>query len=162
MDPKTLAYQLGNTAFVVQANTGDLSNDESLVAPRPAGNCANWVLGHMVASRDKMLGLLGQKPVWDEATAKRYDNGSAPISNGAAGTVPFDRIRAAFQTSQERAMAGLSGADAATLAQKAPFSPTGNPDETIGSLLATLVFHDAYHAGQTAMLRRVVGKAATM
>ncbi len=158
MDPKTLAYQLGNSAFVVQANTGDITHDESLVAPQPAGNCANWVLGHMVASRDKMLGLLGQAPVWDEATAKRYDNGSEPVTNGGNGTVAFDKIKADFQTSQERVMAGLESTSADALAQKAPFSPTGNPDETIGSLLATFVFHDAYHAGQAALLRRVAGK----
>jgi hypothetical protein len=40
----------------------------------------------------------------------------------------------------------------------APFSPTGNPDETVGSLLAAISFHEAYHVGQTGLLRRVVGR----
>jgi uncharacterized damage-inducible protein DinB len=37
-------------------------------------------------------------------------------------------------------------------------SPTGNPDETVRSLLTTVMFHQAYHAGQTAVLRRIAGK----
>ncbi|MEO8090106.1 MAG: hypothetical protein ABI703_07410 [Gemmatimonadales bacterium] len=37
---------------------------------------------------------------------------------------------------------------------------TGDPDETVGSNLATLVFHQAYHVGQTGGLRRVAGSRA--
>jgi hypothetical protein len=40
----------------------------------------------------------------------------------------------------------------------APISPTGNPKETVGSLLAALAFHEAYHVGQTGILRRVIGR----
>jgi uncharacterized damage-inducible protein DinB len=54
--------------------------------------------------------------------------------------------------------AGLADVQAETLGRPAPASPTGNPDETIGSLLATILFHQAYHSGQTAVLRRLVGK----
>ena len=48
------------------------------------------------------------------------------------------------------------------LAAEAPFSPTDNPDETIGSLLAGLSFHEAYHAGQIGLLRRIVGKQGAL
>jgi len=37
-------------------------------------------------------------------------------------------------------------------------SPTGNPNETVRTLLTTIMFHQAYHAGQTAVLRRIAGK----
>ena len=33
-----------------------------------------------------------------------------------------------------------------------------DPDETVGSLLSVVLFHQAYHAGQTAVLRRVAVK----
>lgn len=42
-------------------------------------------------------------------------------------------------------------------AQKAPFSPSGNPDETVGSLMGVLVFHETYHVGQVGMMRRLAG-----
>ncbi len=44
--------------------------------------------------------------------------------------------------------AGLGGLTEAVLASKAPFSPGDNPEETVGSLLAGLVFHEGYHCGQ--------------
>jgi uncharacterized damage-inducible protein DinB len=37
-------------------------------------------------------------------------------------------------------------------------SPSGNPDETVRSLITTVMFHQAYHAGQTAVLRRIAGR----
>jgi uncharacterized damage-inducible protein DinB len=54
--------------------------------------------------------------------------------------------------------AGLSTLTAEAMGQPAPFSPSGNPDETVGSLVATVIFHQAYHSGQTGVLRRVSGK----
>ena len=44
------------------------------------------------------------------------------------------------------------------LDRPAPHSPSGNPDETVRSLLTTVFFHQAYHAGQTALLRRIAGR----
>ncbi len=43
------------------------------------------------------------------------------------------------------------------LAAAAPFSPRNDPDETVGSLLTLIAFHQAYHTGQTGLLRRVAG-----
>ncbi len=40
---------------------------------------------------------------------------------------------------------------------KAPFSPKDDENETVGSLLAGLAFHEAYHTGQLGILRRVSG-----
>jgi hypothetical protein len=40
----------------------------------------------------------------------------------------------------------------------APFSPSKNPKETLRSLLTTVLFHQAYHSGQTGLLRRIAGK----
>jgi uncharacterized damage-inducible protein DinB len=44
------------------------------------------------------------------------------------------------------------------LEERVAQSPTGNPNESLGSLLATVMFHQAYHAGQLGILRRIVGK----
>lgn len=58
----------------------------------------------------------------------------------------------------ERVDAGLAGLTPDVVDSPAAGSPTGNPDETVRSLLTTVMFHQAYHAGQTAVLRRVAGK----
>jgi hypothetical protein len=53
---------------------------------------------------------------------------------------------------------GLAGLPPESMDRPAPFSPTGNPKETVGSLLAAFAFHEAYHVGQTGILRRVIGR----
>jgi len=49
--------------YAIGVNARDLSHEESLMGPGPAGNCANWVLGHIVANRGAILSLVGEQPV---------------------------------------------------------------------------------------------------
>ena len=39
----------------IKRNLDDVTNDESLLQPPGAGNCLNWVLGHIVAARNTVL-----------------------------------------------------------------------------------------------------------
>ena len=59
-------------------------------------------------------------------------------------------------------MGALGKATVEQLAGEAPFSPTGNPNETVGSLLASIAFHEAYHLGQTGLSRRLLGKTGAL
>ena len=88
MDPATLEIQLRFSHLVVNRNLQDVTHEESLRAPQPAGNCANWVLGHLVASRQHMLGLLGEPPLWDRARIRRFDRGSPAVTD-AQGAAEF-------------------------------------------------------------------------
>jgi uncharacterized damage-inducible protein DinB len=72
--------------------------------------------------------------------------------------VNFAELLAAWDEASRRMDAGLADFPTETLGQAAPGSPTNNPNETIGSLLATIMFHQAYHTGQTAVLRRLIGR----
>lgn len=57
---------------------------------------------------------------------------------------------------------GLARLAPEALDAPAPFSPRNKGDETVRSLLSILVFHQAYHTGQTALLRRMAGKAGAI
>ena len=59
---------------------------------------------------------------------------------------------------QEPLVKAISAMPAELLASKPPRNMTGDPNETVGSNLATFVFHESYHVGQTGVLRRVAGK----
>ena len=54
------------TGRVVGANLAGLTHEDSLVQPRPGGNCLNWVLGHLLTVYDGTLPLLSQEPVMGE------------------------------------------------------------------------------------------------
>ncbi len=162
-EPATLSdiqiyqHQAGMTQGVVRVNTAGLTQEDSLVQPRPDGNCLNFVIGHLVNVYDKVLPLVGQEPVLGAAVA-RYERG-APALRDPSEAMELSELLAAFDTQTERFQAGL-----ATLTPEALERPMPGPDsngeltETVRSLLGTILFHQAYHAGQTGLLRRIVGK----
>jgi uncharacterized damage-inducible protein DinB len=142
---------------VVRANVAGITHDESLIQPQPGGNCLNFILGHLVATYNGALSVVGQEPVLPQEEISRYDRGSAPMTDSREA-IDFGRLLAAWDDASRRFDAGLATVSPEFLDLKAGFSPTGNPDETNRSLLATIVFHQAYHAGQTALSRRLIGK----
>jgi uncharacterized damage-inducible protein DinB len=86
----------------------------------------------------------------------RYDRGSAPIVD-AAEARQLSELMTAWEECSRRIDAGLAALSPETLDAPAPRSPNNDPNETIGSLLSTISWHQAYHAGQTGLLRRVAG-----
>jgi hypothetical protein len=88
----------------------------------------------------------------------------------AYGPDPFDPERALPLSELKRRFDALGPAlthtlektTAEQLAAPAPFSPTSNPNETVGTLLASIAFHEAYHLGQTGLSRRLLGKPGAL
>jgi len=114
-------------------------------------------VGHLVWAYAGALPLVRQTPMLDKDHLSQYARGGPPLTDPSRA-VDFGRLLAAWDDSSRRMDDGLAGFPVETLAQPAPGSPTNNPDETVGSLLATIMFHQAYHTGQTGVLRRVIGK----
>jgi uncharacterized damage-inducible protein DinB len=150
-------YQTRMVRDIVNVNTRGLTHEDSLVEPRPGGNRLNWVLGHLVWVYDGFLPLLGQEPVLGQQALKDYARGGPPLSR-AADAVDFARLLDAWNQASERADAGLAGLDPEILDRPVPNSPSGNPDESVRTLITTVMIHQAYHAGQTAVLRRIAGR----
>jgi hypothetical protein len=156
-----LRRQGRTVSFVIRANVDGLTHADSLVQPEPAGSCLNWVMGHLLWAYNGLLPLLGQEPPMPKEALERYARGQPPITDPAEA-LQFSRITAAWDQAVERVDAGLAGLTLAALDQLAPGSPSGDPNETVRTLLATVMFHQAYHAGQTAVLRRIAGRAGAI
>jgi hypothetical protein len=135
--------------YAVMKNIDGVSHEESLIRPHPGGNCLNWVLGHIVATRNAILRQLGQDPIWSEEEARPYVRGSSGLSKGE-GARPLSDIVASFRESQERILSGLARIGPDQLAASLASKDGGN--------LAGLQFHEAYHAGQLGLLRRLSGR----
>jgi uncharacterized damage-inducible protein DinB len=150
-------HQARTTGKVVRINTDGLTQEESLIHPAPAGNCLNWVVGHLVCIYEDFLPLLGQERVEAEGTFKRYARGTPPIEDPAEA-LDLQELLATWDAVSERVDAGLAGLTPEVLDRKAPRSPSNNPNETVRSLVSTVLFHQAYHSGQTGLLRRIAGK----
>lgn len=144
-----LVMNFRNNHWVLSKHAEGMSHEESVARSSAGGNSFNWVLGHIVASRNDILALLGEPPVWNEADAAPYVRGSHELDPAAARPLPA--ILADLDRSQERLTARLERLTAAELA-------TVQGDSTIVKQLAFLQFHETYHVGQTGLLRRLAGK----
>lgn len=154
---EVLRHQARVTQRVVHLNVDGISHEESLIQPQPAGNCLNWVIGHLLVTYQLVSPLLEQEPVIPEERLKPYARHSSPLKDRAQA-LPLQELLAAFDKASERVDAGLASLAPRKLDEPAPFSPVNNPKETVRSLLASISFHQAYHAGQTGLLRRIAGK----
>lgn len=152
-----LMMQLEVTQQIFQVNTDGVTHEESLEQPREAGNCLNWIAGHLVTTYNSVLPSLGEDPVWDADRTESYKRGSHPLV-APEEAVEFAEIVAAFTTAHDRVIQGLGNLAADRLSEPAPFSPGNNPDETLGTLLHLIAFHQAYHVGQLGLGRRLLGK----
>ncbi len=152
MDGPTLAYQLEWTGRTIGVNIEGITHEDSLVRPDGGGNCINWVLGHIVASRNGMLAMLGQPPYWSDEQVALYRRGSSG-ELPTDGLKPLPALIEDLDASAARVRAALDAVDDAALAATAP-----SGDRTIGQRLAFLVFHESYHVGQIGVLRRLVGR----
>jgi uncharacterized damage-inducible protein DinB len=156
-----LRNQARTTERVIQMNVDGITHEESLIRPEPAGNCVNWVVGHLACVYNNVLPLLGQNAVVQKSILNRYERGAAPLEDEKEA-VSLAELLETITEAVKRFETGLSELTVEQLDAPSPFSPTNNPNETVRSLLSTVSFHQAYHAGQLGVLRRVVGKSGAI
>jgi len=133
MEIEVLRQQAPATERVIRLNVEGISHKESLIQPQPAGNCLNWVIGHLVSAYESIFPLLGQEPVMGEGRLKPCERHSSPL-NDSAEAVAFEELFAAFGKASERVDAALASLAQKKLDDPAPYSPTNNPKETVRSL----------------------------
>jgi hypothetical protein len=114
-------------------------------------------VGHMVRTRNLALASMGGKAPYPMQDFDAYDDrGGLEFNRETA--LPIDELRRRYKAMQEPLVRAIGGMLPEVLAGKPPKNMTGDPNETVGSNLATFVFHESYHVGQTGVLRRVAGK----
>ena len=150
MSPELLQTLFDVNQRVLHRTLNGLTHEDSLIQPPVGGNCLNWVLGHVVATRGGLLNLLGEKPIWSDDDEILYKRGSRPIQDGSKAK-PLHSILADYDRSQERLRAGISRLSESAMKEK-------RGEDTLGESLHFLHFHEAYHIGQMAILRRMAGK----
>jgi DinB superfamily len=151
----SIEFQFTGGAFL--RNMKDITHAESLERPIPDANCANWIVGHLVSSRNQILSLLGLPPVRSQEEMTHYVRGSAPLTE-PADAIDLRELLSDFAKAQDRIVEALSRIRPEQLA--APLPADANPfrlDNT-AEMLVGLAFHESYHVGQLGILRRALGK----
>jgi DinB superfamily len=150
-DSPTFSEYYALTYRVIHRQVEGVTDEESLIQPPFRGNCMNWVIGHIVASRERVLKLLGAQPTWTIAEAGIYAPNSEPVTSGKRA-IPLTHLLRDLETSQQRLLAALQQVAPETLAARA------DEEETVGQQITFSHWHETYHVGQLELLRQLAGK----
>ncbi|RMF57310.1 MAG: DinB family protein [Calditrichaeota bacterium] len=152
MSPDELAKMFQYNYYCLMKNLDGISEEESFFQPVPGGNCLNWVTGHILATRNLIFFCLNKEPVLEESLASRYKRGSEPITEPQQG-LPWDDLLNLLENSQEQLLTTIKNLSPQDLRRREL-----DDQETLAEKLIGLHFHEAYHVGQTGILRRLLGK----
>ena len=156
MIARILASQFKYNHMVLKSNLEGVSHDESLIQPKPYGNCINWILGHIVAGRNAVLTLIGEEAIWTAEESKTYDRGSDPLEDSSKAQ-KIESILAALDTTQKQLSEKL------VHMRDEDLTAIREPEKgSIADQLAGLSFHESYHSGQIGLLRQLIGKEGTL
>jgi len=129
--------------FVINKNLEDITHAESLVTSAEGGSCINWILGHVILTRDYLFELFGLEESCDDNFNENYSRGTDKFNSQSA--VDFSELLKKFNESQEKLLKALEEKDIRS-------------DKKLLEEIPALSFHEAYHAGQTGIFRRLLGK----
>ena len=156
IDAKLLLEIAERNYRTLQRQIGGLTHEQSLLQPPFRGNCLNWVVGHLVTSRERMLLLVDAEPVWTPEQRTRYERGSEPVTDGK-DAFHFEQIVADLGRAHERLVNRLQTITAGELnARKVPYNLPADP-EPVWDWLQFLLWHETYHIGNTELLRQLAG-----
>lgn len=151
-EAQKLIQSFQTTTWLINKQADGLSHEQMLLQLPFRGNCFNWILGHIVTNRDKVLALLGEEPEFLEAEVERYARGSDPVV-GVETAVHSQRLLAAVQSSQSKIEAALAATSPEML--EAIYDEEHN--QTIADRINGLHWHETYHTGQLEILRQLAG-----
>jgi uncharacterized damage-inducible protein DinB len=146
MNANLLLNQYQASHRVLHRNLDGIRHEESLKKPGDGVNSLNWVLGHLISTRNLVLDLLGQSPVISPEAAAAY----RPEGGDPAHFLNLEDLKLALDRSQELINAGFQ-----KLSPEAANTPAYG--STVGEMLAVLAFHESYHGGQVGVIRRSLG-----
>jgi uncharacterized damage-inducible protein DinB len=152
-DGISLIFKINNN--LVSRTLEGLQDTDFWHRPQGSGNPIGWMLGHITSLRAQILGRLGAS----------FDTGwGAAFARGSEVKGPLDYparedIEARWKETHRRMRDAFAAATPEQLAEKIGRDLPGLTDPTTGEALAFFAFHEAYHVGQMAYVKRLLGHA---
>jgi uncharacterized damage-inducible protein DinB len=144
-------YRFVNIAF--KMNMKGISDADSLLAP--SGNSINWIVGHLLATRNSICKLLNCDPIMTPEQCEPYSRGSD--AGNTDDFIPLKDLMKLFKQSQQTILDQIAELTDEQLTTPIPTDNENKPD-TLANQLLFFNFHEAYHVGQIGMMRRLIGK----
>ena len=138
---------------IVQEQTNDITEEESLLQPVNGGNCMRWVVGHLCTNLEAMLNTLGGDGVGDDRLA-RFDRGSEALKGDEPEILSLKELLSIYAGLHDRVIDRLNAMPPEQFDEN-----IGTPERprTRGYMALFLLFHHSYHSGQLELLRNLAG-----
>ena len=140
---------------LIHDQTNGLSHADTLIQPRPGGNCMNWVLGHLLENQISMLKAIGGDSPIDPESVARYQRESAPISSDGEGVLLLEELLDGLDKVHSAIATRLSEMSEEDFDLEIQY---GERKAIRGWRVFFLHFHYTYHIGQLEQLRQLAGK----
>ena len=124
----------------IPTNLEGVSDVESLKTSGNGENNINWILGHIVSSRDTIHEKMGLPLICNNTIKKTYGRGSS--STNTENAISLAEMLKTLESSQEMILAAIPEID----------------DVDVIKRIAFYGFHEAYHVGQLGLMRKIIGK----
>ena len=147
----TILGMLSTNLWIIKRQTNGLTHEDSLLQLPFRGNCLNWVLGHIIEGRDRMLKLIGETPLLTDEQTTWYVRDSQPVINGDYA-LRLETLLGYIQTMQDTLTERL-----ATIPKDDLLATPRDSEESVLEKLHGLAWHETYHVGQTEILRQLAG-----
>jgi len=141
-----------NTMLIGRLTEG-ISHDESLLQPPFPTNCTNWILGHILVSRNESIRLSFGENMWPDVFIKRYDSGSEPITREDESVRYLNGLLKDIRDSQEWLAGLLRNLTDHALEQ---LYEDENGSRARWQCIRGLQWHETYHIGQLELLRSFI------
>ncbi|QOJ13883.1 MAG: DinB family protein [Planctomycetia bacterium] len=157
-----LAQNLDDTRQWLLMLLADFSGEDWSFVPGPGLAHATWLCGHLAASQDTLVHVrvLGKGVLGADFKA-HFPIGVEVPSMTEHRYPPVAEIRAVMDDVHRQTLAAVRGIDEALLAQPAFAADGKSPHPHYRDKLGVIQHaarHEAFHAGQLALLRRLRGK----
>jgi hypothetical protein len=125
--------------MIFNTNLGGVTHADSVIKPEQC-NCINWIVGHIVYSRNGVMTALNQPQVTDASFKPIYDRYTNMQDTSTA--LSLDELIKLYKGSQARIIDNVISLKDGEVMDRVTF----------------LGFHEAYHLGQIGIVRKLIGK----
>lgn len=148
---ETIKGMLQTNSWIMNKQSEGLTHEDSLLQLPFRGNCLNWVLGHLLEGRDRMLKLVGEDPFLSDEEGAMYKSGSEPITNDDHA-LKLETLLAHHKSAYDKFAERLE-----LLSEDDLLAKPKDSEQTVLQQLHGLAWHETYHVGQTEILRQLTG-----
>ncbi len=132
----------------------DLPESKWTFQPSSTDNHVLWCLGHLSGTDGWIAGVVGASAVKvPEDIQKAFGMGTKPV---ASGNPSVDAVRATFESSRAGLLAWVRTAPDAALTTDLKEITGGFATDPIDAMLK-IAWHEGFHAGQIANIRKALG-----